>query len=199
VLRIHQHLEDGARQAQFTLARLVGIGIDAYRDRGAAVGARGQFAHKLGGGIRLVEQPGFEIEAGREPEPGMCGPREAIGAAVLATAVGIDGTVEADIGRIVVRDHRAAGIDTERGHRRRQRLLEAAPAVVDLLAGRICEAVDRAQRGAATLADMTGKFAAHDGENCRSSPPAGSSPDTTPASRPVPPSPTSGRYRQASE
>src|SRR5213592_3257102 len=57
-------------------------------------------------------------------------PRETIHATMLAAAVRVDRTVEADIGRIVAGDHLAGGIDGDRSLERRQ-FVEALPAVVE--------------------------------------------------------------------
>ena len=57
-------------------------------------------------------------------------PRETVDAAMLAAPVGVDRTVEADIGRIVAGDDLARGIERDRGLERRQ-FVEALPAVVE--------------------------------------------------------------------
>jgi len=57
-------------------------------------------------------------------------PREAVDAAVLAAAIGIDRAVEADVGRVVAGDDLARGVDRNRGLERRQ-FLDASPAVVE--------------------------------------------------------------------
>ena len=57
-------------------------------------------------------------------------PREAVDAAVLAAAVGIDRAIEGDIGQVVAGDDLAGGIDGHGGLERRQ-LLEALPAIVE--------------------------------------------------------------------
>src|SRR5579864_2407418 len=57
-------------------------------------------------------------------------PRKAIHAAMLAAPIGIDGTIEADIGGIVAGDDLARGIQRHRGLEWRK-LFEALPAVVE--------------------------------------------------------------------
>src|SRR5215216_6867054 len=57
-------------------------------------------------------------------------PREAIDAAMLTAAIGIDRTVEADVGRVVAGDDLARGIERYRGLERRQ-FVQALPAVVE--------------------------------------------------------------------
>src|ERR1700730_836796 len=57
-------------------------------------------------------------------------PRETVDAAVFATPIGIDGTIEADIGRVVAGDHLARGVDRNRGLEWRQ-FVQALPAIVE--------------------------------------------------------------------
>src|SRR5829696_6562850 len=57
-------------------------------------------------------------------------PREAIDAAMLAAAIGIDRTVEADVGRVVSGDDLARGIERYRRLERRQ-FVQALPAIVE--------------------------------------------------------------------
>src|SRR5438105_5719603 len=57
-------------------------------------------------------------------------PREAVDAAMLAAPVRIDGTVEADIRRVVAGNDLARGIERDRCLERRQ-FVEALPAIVE--------------------------------------------------------------------
>src|SRR3954469_15866085 len=57
-------------------------------------------------------------------------PREAVDAAVLAAAIGIDRAVEADIGGVVAGDDFSRGVDGDTGLERRQ-FVEALPGVVE--------------------------------------------------------------------
>src|SRR5882724_8977475 len=57
-------------------------------------------------------------------------PRETIDAAMLATAIGVDRTVETDIWRVVAGDDLARGIERDRGLEGRQ-FIEALPAIVE--------------------------------------------------------------------
>src|ERR1700741_2832230 len=57
-------------------------------------------------------------------------PREAVETAMLAAPVRIDRPVEADIGRVVARDHLSRRVERDRGLERGQ-LLQALPAVVE--------------------------------------------------------------------
>src|SRR3981081_3118184 len=78
----------------------------------------------------------------------MGGARKAVGAAVLAAAVGIDRAVERDVGRIVAGDDLAGGVDRDRGLERRQ-ILQALPAVAVALARQRLEAAARVRLRAA--------------------------------------------------
>src|SRR5204863_7849830 len=73
---------------------------------------------------------GFKIKPGRQAEIGMGRPSEAVDAAMLAAPVGVDGTIETDIGRIVAGDDLARGIERYRCLERRQ-FIEALPAVIE--------------------------------------------------------------------
>ena len=112
------------------LDRLIGIGVGADRDDARLVAGRRQFALQQLRRVRLHEQLGFEIEPGRQAEIGVGRPREAIDAAVLAAAIGIDRAVEGDVRRIVAGDDLARRVDRHRGLERRQ-FVEALPAVVE--------------------------------------------------------------------
>ncbi len=125
-----QHFENAAHDLPFALDRLIGIGVGADRDHARLVILRRQFLLQKLRRIGLGEQSGFEIEPRRQAEKGMGRPREAVDAAMLAAAVRVDRTIEADIGRIVAGDDLARGIDRDRGLERRQ-FIEALPAVVE--------------------------------------------------------------------
>ena len=86
------------------LDRLIGIGVGADRDGARHVAGRRQFALQQFRRIGLREQLGFEIEARRQAEIGVGRPREAIDAAMLAAAIGIDRAVEGNVGRVVAGD-----------------------------------------------------------------------------------------------
>src|SRR4029450_14021893 len=57
-------------------------------------------------------------------------PREAIDAAMLTAAIGIDRTVEPDVGRVVAGDDLARGIERHRRLERRQ-VVQALPAIIE--------------------------------------------------------------------
>src|SRR5690606_5152676 len=75
----------------------------------------------------------LEIEARRMAQIGVGGAGEAIGTAMLATAIGVDRTVEADIGTVVAGDDSPGALDMLDGLEQRQRL-DAAPAIVEPVA-----------------------------------------------------------------
>ena len=125
-----QHFEDAAHDLPLALDRLIGIGVGADRDHPRLVIRRRQLLFQQRRRIRLGEQLRFEIQPRRQAEIGVGRPREAVDAAVLAAAIGVDRTVEADIGGIVARDDLARGVDRDRGLERRQ-FLEALPAIVE--------------------------------------------------------------------
>src|SRR5690606_39594720 len=86
--------------------------------------------------VRLGEQPALEIEPRREIVTGVARPREAIDAAMLAAAIGVDRAVEADIGRLVAGDDRPWPLDGDGGAQRRRlavlRLARVEPVPVGL-------------------------------------------------------------------
>ena len=125
-----EHLEDAAHDFVAPLDRLIGIGIGADGDHPRLIAGRRQFLGQKLGRLRLHEQLGFEIEPRRQAEIGVRRARKAIDAAVLAAAIGIDRTVEADIGRVVAGDDLARSVDRHLRLERRQ-LVERTPAVVE--------------------------------------------------------------------
>ena len=125
-----QHLQDAAHDLVFFLDRLIGIGIGADGDGARRIARRRELFLQQHRRVRLHEQLGLEIEPGREPEIGVRRPREAIDAAMLAAAIGIDRAVEGNVGRLIARDDLARGVDLYRRLERRQ-FVEALPAVVE--------------------------------------------------------------------
>ncbi len=150
--RLGQHLQQLARHAIAFLDRLVGIGVGAEVDRGRPVAALRQRGAQQLGGIGLGVKLGLEVQPGRQVEIGVAGPRVAVDAAVLAAAIGIDGGVEGDVGRLVARDDAARALFCNRGGRPPRRVLRIRePAVVDRLARDALEAPLRIRRRAAPL------------------------------------------------
>ena len=125
-----EHFQDAAHDFVAPLDRLIGIGIGADGDHLRRIAGRRQFLRQKLGGFRLHEQLGFEIESGRQAEIGVGRAREAVDAAVLAAAIGIDRAVETDVGRVVAGDDLAGGIRRHRSLERRQ-FVERTPAVVE--------------------------------------------------------------------
>ena len=123
IVELAQHAEDLAGDLQLALDRLVGIGVGAHGDHVGPVFRRGELGVQKLGGVGLEQDLGLEIEAGREAEIGVGRPREAVDAAMLAAAIGIDRAVEADVGRGVARDDGARGVARQRRAQRRQFLI----------------------------------------------------------------------------
>src|SRR5438132_1595481 len=143
-----EHFENAAHDLVTAVDRLVRIGVGADRNRARLIVWRGKLALEQFRRLRLHEQLGFEIEPRREPEIGVGRSRETIDAAVLAAAIGIDRTIEADIGRIVAGDDLARRIDRHARGERRQ-ILETLPAVVEADAGLRLVAPGRVRQRAA--------------------------------------------------
>lgn len=125
-----QHFEDAARDAMLALDRLVGVGIRAKRDGFGLVARPGKLPLQQFRCIGFRREFRLEIEARRQPEIGVAGPREAIGTAMLAAPIGVDGAVERDIGRPVPRDDGAGLLQAGFGAKRRRGLF-LAPAIVE--------------------------------------------------------------------
>ncbi len=99
-----QHFQDAARDLEIPLDGLVGVGIGSQRDYRRYIVAVSQLGLEQGGGVVFCVQAGFEVEARRKPQIGMAGPGIAIDAAMLASAVRIDGRVERQVWRLVARN-----------------------------------------------------------------------------------------------
>jgi hypothetical protein len=125
-----QHLDDLARDAVALLDRLVRVGVGTKRDRVGAISGAGQLRAQQLGRIGLGEQPGFEIQPGREFEIAVRRPRIAVAATVLAAAVGIDRLGEGEIGRRIAADDAARTLLGDARLRRCDRLAVDEPAIV---------------------------------------------------------------------
>jgi hypothetical protein len=150
MVELLQHLEDAARDPELALGRLIGIGIGAHGDRLACIPRLGELGLEQPGRFRLDEDAALEIEPGRQAEIGMGRAGEAIDAAMLAAAIGVDRAVETNIRRGVAGDDRLGAVDDKGGLQRYGCLVGPTPAIVegDALLG--LEAADRiAQRAAA--------------------------------------------------
>jgi hypothetical protein len=97
VARRGEQLQDAAHDAVALLDGLIRIGIGADGYGLDLVAGISQLALERLRGVGLGEQLGLEIESRRQSEKGMGGPREAVDAAMLAAAIGVDRAVEADI------------------------------------------------------------------------------------------------------
>ena len=99
------------------------------------------------GDVLLGEQLALEVEPGREAHIGVGRTGEAVEAAVLAAAIGIDRPVERNVGRLVAGDDALRLLPRHLGRERLGRLL-ARPAVVEILAGEDLVAAGGVGRGA---------------------------------------------------
>ena len=145
-----QHLEDLAHDPVALLDRLVGIGIGADRHGLRLIAGLGELALEQLRRVRLGEQPRLEIDAGRQAHIGMGRPREAVGAAVLAAAIGVDRPVEGDVRRLVGGDDPAAACSSCTSVRKRRKVVGRAPAVVEALPRLRLVAAGRVDAGAST-------------------------------------------------
>ena len=103
------------------LAGLIRIGYAGNRDRlWLPFVASQERAEKLGS-IVLDDDVGLEAEPGIVAKILMCRPSIAIGTSMLATAIGIQTIPEADIGAVVLADHRSRPIGNEARGRMSQR------------------------------------------------------------------------------
>jgi hypothetical protein len=158
VAGLGQHLDQRTGDALLALDRLVGIGIDAECQwRRSMAGTRELGAEQFSG-VGLGEQAGFEVEPGGEVEIAVAGPREAVGATVLAATVRIDRLLEPDVWRIVAADDAARGgpsgspagskppvqpsssASTSRRAKRPSVLMRAPRPLIDALIGALCAA-----------------------------------------------------------
>src|SRR6516164_345610 len=99
-----QHFEDAPHDPVAPLDGLIRIGVGADSDGARAIDRVGELALERYAGVGLCEQLGLEVEPRRQAKEGVGGPREAIDAAMLAAAIRINRSAEADIGRRVPRD-----------------------------------------------------------------------------------------------
>ena len=161
VVVVAQHLENLAGDALVALDRLIRIGVGAHGQHRALVAALAELLGQQLRRIGLVEQARFEIETRRQAEIGMGRPGEAVDAAMLAAAIGVERAVERHIGRSVARDHRAAGIRRQGGAQHGRRLVGAAPAVIHRMAGMGFEPARPVADRTAALARLVAKHFVH--------------------------------------
>ena len=137
-----QQLQNRARDFEFALDRLIGIGVDAERDRADAMAGLSQFGAQNLDSVGFGVDFRFEIDARRQAQIRVRRAREAIHAAVLAAAVGIERQAVRNVGRFVRRQNAFGGVMADFGDRnldRRRRI----PAVVKRVAAARFEAPDR--------------------------------------------------------
>src|ERR1700722_1046091 len=134
VPKFGENLEDITRDGQAAFNRLVTVRIGAELDAPGRIARLGELLCEQSRGIGLVKKPGFEIETGREPEVSVAWARETINAAMLATPVGIDRSVESDVGALVSRQDNLRFFDRQCcSDARGRHVLAAGPAVVEFL------------------------------------------------------------------
>ena len=106
-LPLSQHLQQRARNAQFAFDGLVRVGVGTQHDQGWLVTRLGQLGTQQGGCIALGENLRFKIKTRRQTQVGVRGSGIAIHAAMLATLIGVDALLKADVGRLVAADDAA--------------------------------------------------------------------------------------------
>ena len=143
-----QHLQGAPGQLLFALNGLVGIGIGPQVDRCAAIAGLGQLLFQQGRGVALGDQLGFEIQPRGQVPIGVAGPRVAIDATVLATAIGVDGAVEGQVRRTVAGDDRLGRFKAHLGALGQRHFLVPAIILGHRTIGR--KTVVRIARGTAT-------------------------------------------------
>ena len=127
---VAQHFQNGARDAHLLFQRLIRISVGAHGNHLGDIARCAQLLGQQRRRIGLGEQAAFEIHPRRHAEIGVGGPGEAIDAAMLAAAIGIDGLVEGNVRRFVARDDGAGGVMHHFGAQRRGRLIVRPPAIV---------------------------------------------------------------------
>ncbi len=117
VAAVEQQFQHAAGDAPVPLGRLVGVGVGAHGEHLAAVAGLAQGVCQQLRGARLGEDAGLEIESGREVQVRVARPGEAVDAAVLAAAVGIQRLLERQVRRVVAGNDRARRVHADHGAR----------------------------------------------------------------------------------
>src|SRR5206468_299881 len=99
-----------ARDLELALDGLIWVGDAAHDDDLRRPARRGQLLGQQLGRAVLDEDARLEVEARGEAQVLVRRPREAVDAAVLAAAVGIEARLERHVGAVVARDDRARGV-----------------------------------------------------------------------------------------
>ena len=100
-ITVHR-FENAARYLPLALDGLIAVGVAADHDRRRRIARLRQLPLQGFDGINLCRQLGFEIEARRISPVGVAWPGVAIDAAVLASAVGVDGRSKPISGKSLV-------------------------------------------------------------------------------------------------
>ena len=98
---------------------LVRVGVSPKCNRPDGITVLGQGGMEELGGVRLGEEPAFEIDARRKVVEGVRWPCEAINAAMLASTIGVDRAIEADVGGAVAGYYALRPLDSYRRPSRR--------------------------------------------------------------------------------
>src|ERR1700726_1503335 len=125
-----QNHEHAASYLQTPLEGLPTVCIDTERDSLALVIALAELAAEQFDRVVLVEKLRLKVETRRQPEIGVRGSREAVHATVTAASVGIDRLLEANVRRIVGRDHTFSAIGKHGLRQGSRDLLLLIPAIV---------------------------------------------------------------------
>ena len=153
--RLAQHLDQRTRDLQFALNRLITVGDRADDDHARPVAGPYQLLAQQRRQPVLGNDHRLEVQPRRQPEVAVRRPRVAVAAAMLAAAVGIDGMVEGDVGRIVGHDGAArvlpAHLGLRLGRLTLQGVIPGLPAIVERGACIALEAVRHPRGRAAAL------------------------------------------------
>ena len=95
---LEQQRQDGAGGGVAGLQGLVGIGVAGEIDGTAPVAGPAQFVPQAFRQSGAGDQPGLEVQSRGEVPVGVAGPGIAVDAAMLAATIGIDRTVEGQVG-----------------------------------------------------------------------------------------------------
>ena len=97
MITFRKELDDTAREAVFSLNRLIAIRVRAQCDRAGAVARAGKFCAQQFHRVCLGEKACFEIESWGEFQIGVGRPSVAVDAAMLTATVRIDRLAERNV------------------------------------------------------------------------------------------------------
>ena len=149
-----QYLDQLSGDAELAFDRLVGIGIDAQRDRLGHVAGLGQLLAQQFGGIGLGEDLRLEIQPRRQVQVGVRRPRETVRATVLAAAIRVHRLLETHVRGSIAADDAACGFHPHLGAQAWGGELLAfigQPAVIDRLVGAGFETAGQVAAGSTAL------------------------------------------------